>query len=153
MIICDPAQFLAVSHIMGQKMLDHCALQPNPPLQPHHHSHPFLQQPTNTPHPPRSQAGIPEFIQNLGYVGGFSPSAFQLPPESQAPLQILGLRQDTEATYSHADEHEMGAAAGRRGLNTVLEQWLGDVLGAGGVGSQGGGGGGQGGGGQGGRWS
>ncbi|KAH0607328.1 uncharacterized protein H6S33_003316 [Morchella sextelata] len=99
---------------------------------------------------PWTQAGIPEFIQNLGYVGGFSPSAFQLPPESQAPLQILGLRQDTDATYSHPDENEMGAAAGRRGLNTVLEQWLGDVLGAGGVGGQGGGG--QGGG-QGGRWS
>ncbi|RPB09968.1 hypothetical protein P167DRAFT_510121, partial [Morchella conica CCBAS932] len=91
---------------------------------------------------PWTQAGIPEFIQNLGYVGGFSPSAFQLPPESQAPLQILGLRQDTDATYSHPDENEMGAAAGRRGLNTVLEQWLGDVLGAGGVGGQGGGGGG-----------
>jgi hypothetical protein len=74
----------------------------------------------------RANNGIPaEFMQNLGYVG-LSPDATldMLPGTPQDPRLRGGQADDSVQTPQH------NIYAGR-GLNTVLEQYLGDVLGAG----------------------
>ncbi|KAI5817247.1 fungal-specific transcription factor domain-containing protein [Pyronema omphalodes] len=72
---------------------------------------------------PWSHNGIPEFIQNLGYVG--------VSPE--AGIDMMNKPPTTNRDHTMMDrvgtpQHNIYAG---RGLNTVLEQYLGDVLGAG----------------------
>ncbi|KAI5797732.1 hypothetical protein EDC01DRAFT_727418 [Geopyxis carbonaria] len=89
---------------------------------------------------PWTQNGIPEFMQNLGYVGGLGP---QNAAEGQREMRDQAPELDREEGASPDQGQNVYAG---RGLNTVLEQWLGDVLGAG-NGNSGGGGSGPGGGG------
>ncbi len=93
----------------------------------------------------RTQNGIPEFIENLGYVGGFSPSAYRdeqqqtVAQQRAASVQQLGV-DDSLVNPTTGFPHNGGEEnrdVTRHGLNTVLEQWLGDVLGAGDGGGRG----------------
>jgi hypothetical protein len=64
----------------------------------------------------RDQEDLPEFMANLGYVGQFSPSSlFTSTQNTDPPSSALNTDDDTN---------------GRHGLNTVLEQWLVDAVGA-----------------------
>jgi hypothetical protein len=76
----------------------------------------------------RAHNGIPEFMQNLGYVG--------LSPNTGLDMQnprLGGQRLDegqNDGNVGSGDLQNHNIYAGR-GLNTVLEQYLDDVLGAG----------------------
>jgi len=82
----------------------------------------------------RSQQDIPNFMQNLGYIGGLSPSTFQnnlgiisAGSESQH-TDFVELQQDTPlSAFPQTD-----VMVNNTGLNTVLEQWLREVMGPGG---------------------
>jgi hypothetical protein len=69
---------------------------------------------------PRAHNGIPEFMQNLGYVG-LSPDAGL---DTQSP-HVGG--QSLAEGRNDDDLHNHNIYAGR-GLNTVLEQYLGDIF-------------------------
>ena len=59
-------------------------------------------------------------MANLGYVGQFSPSAIFTGSAPDVSNQVVTFQQST-------DENR----GGKHGLNTVLEQWLVDAIGAG----------------------
>ncbi|KAI5858676.1 fungal-specific transcription factor domain-containing protein [Tricharina praecox] len=87
---------------------------------------------------PWAHNGIPEFMQNLGYIG-FSPETSmdmqhqQSTPHGQGQGQGLVEGQNVSMGGVGEDDtsgHNSNIYAGR-GLNTVLEQYLGEMLGAG----------------------
>ncbi|KAF8536620.1 fungal-specific transcription factor domain-containing protein [Trichophaea hybrida] len=86
---------------------------------------------------PWAHNGIPaEFMQNLGYVG-LSPDATvdMLPSTQDTGLRGGGGGRTADDSSVQTPQHNIYAG---RGLNTVLEQYLGDMLGAGAGGGGGG---------------